>query len=122
MCRVGDERIEDNDVVVGPIMRSQRSAVVNVAIAVAHVYANGIVLEIIAKYFVTIAIDAHALGIRHVIAIVITVVAVTLADFAAGTVAHSVVAIRVAGRLVGNHFVLAVAADEQIIFAKAIAS
>jgi hypothetical protein len=45
----------------------------------------------------------------------------TLADFTAGTIENGVVTISVAGGFVGDHLILAVAANEEVVFDQCVA-
>ena len=101
---VVDEGVENDHVVVRAVVGCQQVAVVNVAVAVAHVDTHGVRFEIVIENFVTVAVDPHALRVPHVVSVIKAVVAVTLADFAADAIEHSVVAVRVAGRFVRDHF------------------
>jgi len=116
MGGVVNERVKDDDVVVGTVVACERVSPINVAIAIAHVHADGIGFEIIREDLVAIAINSHACGVTHVVAVVETIVAMALADFTAGAIEDCVVTISVAGRFVGNHLILAVAANEEVVF------
>src|SRR5262249_55010826 len=116
------ERVEHNEVVVGPIMSGEACSVVNVTVAVAHVNSARIILEVVAKDFMAIAKDAEALCVSQVIAVVTAIITMALTDLGARTIEDGVKAIHVAAGFVGNHFVLASAPDKQVIFDERISS
>jgi hypothetical protein len=69
----------------------------------------------------SVAIYPESLGVPHVVSVIEAVVTVPLTDLAANTIKHGVITVRIARRFVRNHFILALAPDEQIVFANAVA-
>ena len=121
MQAVIHESIENDDIIVRSIMAGQRIAVINIAIAIAHVHGNRIGFEIVGKDLVAVSENPHALCIAHVIPIIKAIVSVSLADLPADAIQHRIVAVGVARRFVGDHFIFAFATHEQVVFAEAIA-
>src|SRR3569833_315056 len=116
---IADERVVNDDVIIRAIMGRKRCPIVDIAVAVTHVDASAVVFEVIGEDAMAISVNADTVRVGHVIAVVITIVAVTLADLPADAISDGVVAIGVAGGFVRNHFVLALATDKKIVFAQA---